>query len=51
MLKGQRGTKVKIVVSREGSADNLTFTVTRDDISRKSVADAFGEAGIAYLKS
>ena len=51
LLKGQRGTKVKIVVSREGSADNLTFTVTRDDISRKSVEDAFWvKPGIAYVK-
>jgi len=39
------------VVSREGSADNLTFTVTRDDISRKSVEDAFWvKPGVAYLK-
>jgi len=51
LLKGQRGTKVQIVVSREGSADNLTFTVTRDDISRKSVEDAFWvKPGIAYVK-
>jgi carboxyl-terminal processing protease len=51
LLKGQRGTKVQITVSREGSADNLTFTVTRDDISRKSVEDAFWvKPGIAYLK-
>ena len=51
LLKGQRGTQVKIVVSREGSADNLTFTVTRDDISRKSVEYAFWvNPGIAYLK-
>jgi carboxyl-terminal processing protease len=51
LLKGQRGTKVKIVISREGSADNLTFNITRDDISRKSVEDAFWvKPGIAYLK-
>src|ERR1039458_7029589 len=51
LLWGQRGTKVKIVVSREGSADNLTFTVTRDDISRKSVENAFWiKPGIAYVK-
>jgi carboxyl-terminal processing protease len=51
LLKGQRGTQVKIVVSREGSADNLTFTVTRDDISRKSVEDAFWvKPGIGYIK-
>src|ERR1035437_1284942 len=51
LLKGARGTQVKIVVSREGSADDLTFTVTRDDISRKSVEDAFWvKPGIAYVK-
>jgi len=51
LLRGQRGTKVQIVVSREGSTDNLTFTVTRDDISRKSVEDAFwARPGIAYIK-
>src|SRR6266542_4050538 len=41
LLKGPRGTQVKIVISREGSADPITFTVTRDEINRKSVHDAF----------
>src|SRR5262245_23067315 len=41
LLKGPRGTSVKIVISREGSPDYLTFTVVRDEISRKSVQDAF----------
>ena len=50
-LKGPRGTEVKIVVSREGEPDNLTFTVVRDEISRKSVQDAFwAKPGIAYVK-
>jgi len=38
LLKGQRGTQVKIVVSREGSADNLTFNVT----AKTSAARAWG---------
>jgi carboxyl-terminal processing protease len=51
MLKGPRGTTVKIVVSREGAPDNLVFTVIRDEISRKSVTDAFWvKPGIAYVK-
>ena len=51
MLKGPRGTPVKIVVSREGTPDYLTFTVIRDEISRKSVQDAFWiKPGYAYLK-
>jgi carboxyl-terminal processing protease len=51
LLKGPKGTRVKIVVSREGSPDNLTFAVVRDEISRKSVQDAFWvHPGIAYVK-
>ena len=51
LLKGPRGTQVKIVVSREGTPDYLTFTVIRDEISRKSVQDAFWiKPGIAYMK-
>jgi len=51
MLKGPRGTPVKIVVSREGAPDYVTFTVIRDEISRKSVQDAFWiKPGYAYLK-
>src|SRR5215831_361789 len=41
LLKGPRGTEVKIVVSREGTPDHLVFNVIRDEISRKSVTDAF----------
>src|ERR1700726_5346144 len=36
MLKGAKGTIVKITISREGYADPLTFTVTRDEIPRIS---------------
>jgi len=51
MLKGPRGTHVKIVVSREGLADLLTFAVVREEISRKSVQDAFWlHPGVAYVK-
>ena len=51
LLKGPRGTPVKIVVSREGVPDYVTFTVIRDEISRKSVQDAFWiKPGYAYLK-
>ncbi|MFN7995681.1 MAG: S41 family peptidase [Bryobacteraceae bacterium] len=50
LLKGPRGTQVVIVVSREGSDTPITFTVTRDEISRKSVADGFWlRPGIAYI--
>ena len=51
LLKGPRGTSVKIVVSREGTKDYMTFTVVRDEISRKSVQDAFWiKPGYAYVK-
>jgi carboxyl-terminal processing protease len=41
MLKGQKGTIVKIVVTREGYPEPLTFTVTRGEIPRHSVDIAF----------
>ena len=51
MLKGPRGTQVKIVVSREGAPDHMVFTVVRDEISRKSVQEAFWvKPGIAFVK-
>jgi len=51
LLKGPRGTAVKIVISREGTPDFMTFTVVRDEISRKSVQDAFWvKPGIAFVK-
>ena len=51
LLKGPRGTQVKIVISREGAEAPITFTVTLDEIKRNSVQDAFWvKPGIAYLK-
>jgi carboxyl-terminal processing protease len=51
LLKGPRGTQVQILVAREGTEKPITFNVTRDEISRKSVQDAFFvRPGIAYLK-
>src|SRR5215831_7861496 len=51
LLKGPRGTTVKIVISREGVPDYMTFSVVRDEIERKSVQDAFWiKPGYAYMK-
>ncbi|MGO9263068.1 MAG: S41 family peptidase [Bryobacteraceae bacterium] len=51
LLKGPRGTPVKVVISREGTADYMPFTVIRDEITRKSVPEAFYlKPSIAYLK-
>jgi carboxyl-terminal processing protease len=51
LLKGPRGKPVTISISREGVADLMKFTVVRDEISRKSVPEAFFvRPGIAYVK-
>ncbi|MBK9165843.1 MAG: S41 family peptidase [Bryobacterales bacterium] len=51
LLKGPRGTQVEIVVEREGSREPITFLVTRDEISRKSVQDGFWvRPGVAYIE-
>jgi carboxyl-terminal processing protease len=51
MLKGPRGSHVKVSVSREGAPDYLSFALVRDEISRKSVQDAFWlRPGVAYVK-
>jgi len=51
MLKGPRGTNVKIAVSRQGAPDYMVFNVVRDEIERKSVQDAFWiKPGVAYMK-
>src|SRR6202047_3851396 len=41
LLKGPKGTIVKITISREGYDQQLVFTVTRDEIPRHSVDIAF----------
>ena len=51
MLKGAKGTIVKITISREGYNDPLTFTVTRDEIPRHSVDIAFMlKPGVGYIR-
>jgi len=51
MLKGQKGTVVKIVVTREGYNEPLTFTVTRGEIPRHSVDIAFLiKPSIGYIR-
>jgi len=50
MLKGPRGTHVKVTIGREGQPEPLVFHLIRDEIPRKSVEDAFWlRPGIAYL--
>jgi carboxyl-terminal processing protease len=51
LLKGQKGTTVRIVVLREGSSHPLEFLVTRDEIPRSAVEQAFEvQPGIGYIK-
>jgi carboxyl-terminal processing protease len=51
MLKGPKGTVVKITVSREGYAEPLVFTVTRDEIPRHSVDITFMlKPGVGYIR-
>lgn len=50
MLKGPKGTVVHVTISREGSAEPLQFSITRDEIARHSVAAAFMiRPGIGYV--
>jgi carboxyl-terminal processing protease len=51
LLKGPKGTVVKITVTREGYPEPLVFTVTRDEIPRHSVDIAFLlKPGIGYIR-
>ena len=51
MLKGPKGTKVQVVVNREGAAKPITFNLIRDEIPRNSVDTAFWvKPGIAYMR-
>lgn len=50
MLKGPRGTRVRVTIGREGTEKPLVFDLVRDEIPRRSVEDAFWiRPGIAYL--
>jgi carboxyl-terminal processing protease len=52
-LKGARGTTVKVTMLRRdvSGMKELNFSIVRDEIPRKSVADAFYlKPGIAYLQ-
>lgn len=51
LLKGPKGTVVKITMSREGYTQPLNFTVTRDEIPRHSVDLAFMlKPGVGYIR-
>jgi carboxyl-terminal processing protease len=50
LLKGPKGTVVHVTIDREGSDQPLQFTITRDEIKRPTVDDAFLlRPGVAYI--
>jgi len=50
-LKGPKGTKVSITVTRPGDTEVLHFTITRDDIPTNSIRQAFLiRPGVGYIK-
>jgi carboxyl-terminal processing protease len=50
-LKGPKGTRVTITVTRPGYEEALHFTITRDDIPTNSIRQAFLiRPGIGYVK-
>lgn len=51
LLRGKKGTKVKIDLLRKGINDTLSYVITRDKIPVKSVDAAYmPEPGIVYVK-
>ena len=51
LLRGPKGTKVQVVVSREGVSKPITFNLIRDEIPRNSVDEAFWvKPGIAFMR-
>ena len=49
MLRGQRGTQVRVSVKRDGSTEPYTTTVTRDGIETSVVDVYWLKPGVAYL--
>src|SRR5205085_1188843 len=51
LLRGPKGTKVQVIVNREGATKPITFNLIRDEIPRNSVDTAFWvKQGIAYMR-
>ena len=51
LLKGPRGTTVRILIQREGHSEPVLFTIVRDEIPRFSIAHAFWIApNVAYVQ-
>jgi len=49
-LRGQPGTKVNITIARQGSAEPINFTITRDIIKIETIYSKMLENKIAYIR-
>jgi len=50
LLKGHKGTKVTVVIAREGTDKPIVFNIIRDEIPRNSIQSAFWlKPGVAYI--
>ncbi len=50
LLKGHKGTKVTVIIAREGVEKPIVFNIIRDEIPRNSIQSAFWlKPGIAYI--
>ncbi len=49
-IRGREGTKVDIVVRREGTEQDVKFTITRRIVKLRSVESKLVEKGIGYIK-
>jgi carboxyl-terminal processing protease len=50
IMRGEPGTDIKLTVIREGADKPITYTVTRDIISVKSVKSRILEPGYGYIR-
>lgn len=50
LIRGPKGSKVKLGVQREGTKDALEFTITRDTIESPSTISKMLEPGIGYIQ-
>ncbi len=50
LMRGPRGSAVKITVAREGAAEPLDFTITRATIAVRSVKSKMLEPGLGYIR-
>lgn len=50
LMRGPRGSTVKITVAREGAADPIDFAITRATIAVKSVKSKVLEPGYGYVR-